>query len=322
MSRFLWPTARYAIAAIGIAALGIRSGSWVVFAPIALLALAQSIRTGAAATRAISDHRSHGWFAEDAVELAAAGRYAELLGEARRVAAGSRTNEFRVWGLEWAAYAAIKACDSAEMRDLLSSTQGSEVPPHVPGQLYAALGEHEAAVPFLEASLRQRRDEAATLSLVQTLAATGDVDAVEAVLARAAKPTTPLGEWVMWCKLEQEMVEEAAAITEMLDRADMSTWGMSLCQVAMMRIGDHEASLAWGDEVLEARPHPTIESVVRYNRACSLAQLGRDDAALQELGQVNDGDLLRAASQDQDLESLWPVDEFKRIVAGAGRSNP
>ena len=196
---YVWPAARYAVAALGIATLGLWLRSWV-FAPLAALALVQSVRIGLTARRALSDHRDFGSFADDSEHLLTTANYRDLLAQARRVAAGSRTTEFRAWGVEWASYAAIMLDDQREIADLLAAARSLPVPPHVPAQLLAALGDYESAVPFFEASLVERRDEEAVIAFVHALAASGDIDRAGQVIESAyeAAPTTGRAEWLIW----------------------------------------------------------------------------------------------------------------------------
>ena len=316
---YVWPAARYAVAALGIAALGLWLRSWV-FAPLAALALVQSVRIGLTARRALPDHRDFGQFADESERLLATANYRDLLAQAKAVAAGSLTTEFRAWGVEWASYAAVMVDDQGEIADLLAVARSLPVPPHVPAQLYAALGDYGSAVPFFEAALVERRDEEAVIAFVHALAASGDTERAGQVIESAyeAEPTTGRAEWQIWSNLEAGLVDEAFGLSESLAGAEVSVWGMSVCQVAAMRAGDHERSLVWGERALAAEPHPSIRSVTAYNRACSFAQMGQLDRALEELERVADTTLMEGAPDDEDLEPLWDLDTFARIVA-AGR---
>jgi tetratricopeptide (TPR) repeat protein len=221
--------------------------------------------------------------------------------------------------LEWAAYAAIRARNEEEMRRLLEEALRRGAAPHVPAQLHDALGEFDDSVGYWEVAVLEPGGERAVPGLIHSLAAVGETERAHRVIERAyeSHPTAEIVEWRVWSLLQRDDVDEAMVAVETGAAATPSPWGLHVFQTAALRAGHHEASIEFGAQALASDVDKSIIDTIRYNRACSYAQLGHIGAALAELRSFGDPDLLTHAAGDPDLAPLRPSPEFQAIT-GSG----
>ncbi len=230
------------------------------------------------------------------------------------------TDHYALWGLEWAAYGAIQSGNGDQMRLLLDEAIRCGAEPHIPAQLHAALGEFESAAGYWEVAVVEPGGEAAVPGLIYSLAAVGETEQAQRVIERAREshPTSEILEWQVWSHLASDDFDAAMALVESGCIPEPSPWGLSLCQVAAMRAGRHEASLQFATRALASGLDDTATlDTIRYNRACSQAQLGDDTAALAELRSLANPELLLHATKDPDLAPLHTNAEFLAIAGDA-----
>jgi tetratricopeptide (TPR) repeat protein len=321
-ARAWWWLGGAGLAAVCCTVAAALAGSWV-FAAAAALFLAYAIRVAILLIRDRSDRRRFGDAGDRAMSFVRAGDYSSVVQLGRSIMGNAGTTHYALWGLEWAAFGAIRAGDEIEMRHLLDEALQRGAESRIPAQLHAALGEHDSAIGYWEAAVVQPRGEAALPGLVCSLAVVGDTARAHRVIARAyeSNPIPEMIEWRVWSLLEQNQIDAALEIVEAGAVSDPSSWGLTVFQVAAMLAGRHERSLDLGELALDGRPtDASIVATIRYNRACSFAQLGDIRAALAELRLVTVAEILAKASDDPDLAPVHATAEFRMIVDNVNRS--
>ena len=314
-----WWMAGAAAAALCCAVAAALAGSGV-FAVAAALFLAYAVRIGVFIYNDGQDRRRFDDLGDQAASLARSGDYESLVELGRSIMDEAVTDHYALWGLEWAAYGAIQSGNGDQIRRLLDEAVRRGAEPHIPAQLHAALGEFESAVGYWEVAVVEPGGEASVPGLIYSLAAVGETERAQRVIERAyeSHPTSDIIEWQVWSDLESDDVGAAMALVDGGRIPEPSPWGLSLCQVAAMRAGRHEESLQFATRALASGldDAATLDTV-RYNRACSHAQLGNDTAALAELRSLANADLLFHATKDPDLAPLHSNAEFLAIADDA-----
>lgn len=317
LERARWWMVAALLAAVCCGVAAALAGSWLL-AIAAVLFMAYAVRIGVVFYRDAVDRRRFGDFGDTATRLAQAGDYEELQELARSIIDDAASVHFSRWGLEWAAYGAILARNEEQMRRLLAEALRRGSAPHIPAQLHDGLGEFDYSLSYWEVAVLEPGGEAAVPGLIHSLVAVGETERAHRVIERAfeSHPSAEIVEWRVWSLLERNDVDGALGTVEGAADMALSPWGLHVFQTATLRAGHHELSIEFGNRALMSDGNESIIDTVRYNRACSCAQLGDIATALADLGSLGDPDLLTHAATDPDLAPLHPSPEFRTITGG------
>jgi adenylate cyclase len=160
------------------------------------------------------------------------------------------------------------------------------------GRSYMGLGRPEDAIDVLERAIRLRPREFPILSLYSDC---NDLLGRKEVVARTVA-----------------LIKEV--IVDLLERNPHDAYARSILAISIAQSGDPESGIAQAERALAEERE---DGRVRYNAACTFAQAGRHDRAielLRDLVRTHPGYPRGWLRNDPDLRALHPFPEFRTIA--------